>query len=149
MPRPRHFSLTAAVVVCLVSTQSTITLFASDDVSSKTQTSPAPATPDRARFTLPPGFFATNQPAVPSVSVRQIYPGRPYPMPPHRHDGAIVALTIGAIATITGTAILIYANRPECDFNHHAGGCGYGTNVVGGSVLAGGIVGLTVGAITW
>jgi hypothetical protein len=148
MTRPRQLSLTAAVVVCLVSTQSTITLLASDDVSSKTQTSPAPATPDRARFTLSPGFFAPHPPAVPSVSVRQIYPGRPYPMPHPRHDGAIMALTIGAIATITGTAILVYANRPDCEFKH-AGGCGYGTKVVGGSVLAGGIVGLTVGAVTW
>jgi hypothetical protein len=149
MTRPRHLSLTAAVVVCLVSTQSTITLFASGDLSSKTETSPAPATPDHARFTLSPGFFAPNPPAVPSVSVRQIYPGRPYPMPNHRHDGAIMALTIGAIATITGTAILVYANRPDCEFKHYAGGCGYGTKVVGGSVVAGGIVGLTVGAVTW
>jgi hypothetical protein len=56
---------------------------------------------------------------------------------------------IGAIATIAGTAILVYANRPDCDMNRYAGGCGYGTKVVGGSVLAGGLVGLTVGAITW
>ena len=56
---------------------------------------------------------------------------------------------IGAVAAITGTAILLYANRPECETDRFAGGCGYGTKVVGGAVLSGGIVGLFVGALTW
>jgi hypothetical protein len=84
----------------------------------------------------------------PSMSAGQVYQGRPYPMY-HDHSGSIAALTIGAIATITGTAVLIYANRPECSIHLYAGGCGYGTKVIGGAVLAGGLVGLTVGALTW
>jgi hypothetical protein len=56
---------------------------------------------------------------------------------------------IGAAAAITGTALLVYANRPECSTNALASGCGYGTKVVGGSVLAGGVAGLAVGAALW
>jgi hypothetical protein len=63
--------------------------------------------------------------------------------------GAAVAIIIGAAATIGGTAVLVYANRPECSMNLRADGCGYGTKVVGGAVLAGGLVGLLVGAATW
>jgi hypothetical protein len=44
---------------------------------------------------------------------------------------------------------LVYANRPDCNTNQFAGGCGYGTKVIGGAVLSGGIVGLFVGALTW
>ena len=64
-------------------------------------------------------------------------------------DGSIAAIMIGAVATITGAAILVYANRPDCNTNQFAGGCGYGTKVIGGAVLSGGIVGLFVGALTW
>jgi hypothetical protein len=81
-----------------------------------------------------------------SALARQIYPGRPYRI---RRDGSIAALMIGAVATIAGTSVLVYAHRPECESNHFAGGCGYGTKVVGGAVLTGGIVGLFVGALTW
>lgn len=87
-------------------------------------------------------------------SVGQIVQGPPYPYPSPpayhvRHDGSIAAIMIGAAAAITGTAVLVYANRPECTFAPYAGGCGYGTKVVGGAVLAGGVVGLFVGAVTW
>jgi len=154
MARPHRSSLTAAVIVCLVSTQLSSTIFASDDAASKTPTSP--------RFTLAPGFFDANPPGPvaslrgtfefvpdqPTAFARQIYQGRPYPIR-RNHDGSIAALMIGAAATITGTAILLYANRPDCDMNRYASACGYGTKVVGGSVLAGGMVGLFVGAITW
>jgi len=44
---------------------------------------------------------------------------------------------------------LAYANRPECDYNRYANACGYGTKVVGTSVLAGGVVGIMVGAALW
>ncbi|HUK34730.1 MAG TPA: hypothetical protein VLV86_12495 [Vicinamibacterales bacterium] len=76
----------------------------------------------------------------------QIYQGRPYKI---NRNGSIAALMIGAAATITGAAILVYANRPDCSINEFEGGCGYGTKVIGGSVLAGGIVGLFLGALTW
>jgi hypothetical protein len=76
----------------------------------------------------------------------QVYQGRPYRM---GHDGSIAAIMIGAVATIAGAAVLVYANRPECDTRQYAGGCGYGTKVVGGAVLSGGIASLLVGALTW
>jgi hypothetical protein len=66
-----------------------------------------------------------------------------------RNSGAAAAMFIGAAAAIAGTALLVYANRPECSTRPTAGGCGYGTKVVGGAVLAGGAVGVVVGAATW
>jgi hypothetical protein len=56
---------------------------------------------------------------------------------------------VGAAAAIAGTAVLVYANRPECSTLPTASGCGYGTKVVGGAVLSAGVVGLLVGALTW
>jgi hypothetical protein len=79
----------------------------------------------------------------------QIYAGPPYPMYHYHHNGAIAAIMVGAAAAITGTAVLVYANRPECSFSPYAGGCGYGTKVVGSAVLSGGIVSLFVGALIW
>ena len=67
----------------------------------------------------------------------------------HRNDAAMTAILIGAAAAIAGTAVLVYANRPDCSVNAEFGGCGYGTKVVGGSLLAGGLVGVIVGAATW
>jgi hypothetical protein len=79
----------------------------------------------------------------------QVYAGPPYPMYHYHHDGAIAAIMIGAAAAITGTAVLVYANRPECSFSPYAGWCGYGTKVVGTAVLSGGLVSLFVGALIW
>jgi hypothetical protein len=66
-----------------------------------------------------------------------------------RNGGAAAAIVVGAAAAIAGTAVLVYANRPECTTNRIASGCGYGTKVIGGSVLAGGVVSVVVGAATW
>jgi hypothetical protein len=66
-----------------------------------------------------------------------------------RNNGAAAAMFLGAAAAIAGTALLVYANRPECRTTLAAGGCGYGTKVVGGAVLSAGIVGVLVGAATW
>jgi len=66
------------------------------------------------------------------------------------HNGAAVAaVVLGAAASITGSALLVYANRPECGTNPNEASCSYGTKVVGGAVLAGGIVSMTAGAIMW
>ena len=118
-----------------------------------------------SRFVLDSGLFAANPspgpaergaqrpfnllPAASSAFAGQIYQGRPYRTGTTGRGGSIAALMIGAAATITGAAILVYANRPECDIHQFAGGCGYGPKVVGGAVLSGGIVGLFVGAVTW
>lgn len=63
-----------------------------------------------------------------------------------RRGGGAGALIVGAAAAITGAAVLAYANRPDCDMNRQLSGCGYGTKVVGTAVLAGGMVGVFVGA---
>src|SRR4029077_11377490 len=114
-----------------------------------------------SRFTLPESFVEnaslvgiasgahrtfTITPTTSSAFAGQIYQGRPYRI---NRDGSIAALMIGAVAAIAGTAVLVYANRPECTTNQFAGGCGYGTKVVGGAVLSGGVVGLFIGALTW
>ena len=155
-----------AVIVCLVTAQANVTVFASEDDRSfaevQTSTSedpgsassiddPATAT-DRlltplspkvqTRLTLDGGLLAAKD-SRPPLAIRQ---RRPYRM---TRSGSIAAIMLGAVATIAGTAILVYANRPECTTNQFAGGCGYGTKVVGGSVVAGGVVGLFVGALTW
>jgi hypothetical protein len=119
----------------------------------------------RSRFTLNAGDFAANPslgpitprprgtlnlfPTRSSVFAGQVFQGRPYPMARDRHDESLAAIMIGSVIAITGAAILVYANRPECDYNRFAGGCGYGTKVIGGAVLSGGIVGLVVGTLTW
>jgi hypothetical protein len=66
-----------------------------------------------------------------------------------RNGAARAEVVLGAVASITGAALLVYANRPECRTNELASGCGYGTKVVGGAVLSGGLVSLVVGALTW
>ena len=81
-----------------------------------------------------------------SVFAQRGYRGRGYS---RRHNGAAAAMIIGAAAAIAGTAVLVYANRPECSTIPAAGGCGYGTKVFGGALLAGGATGLVVGAAMW
>lgn len=65
------------------------------------------------------------------------------------NDGARAAIILGSVAAVAGAAVLVYANRPECGADHSASGCGYGSKVVGGAVLAGGAVSMAVGALTW
>lgn len=67
----------------------------------------------------------------------------------HRNSGARTAIIVGSIAAIAGGALLVYANRPECGATPSASGCSYGTRVAGGAVLAGGVLGITIGAVTW
>jgi hypothetical protein len=67
-----------------------------------------------------------------------------------RNSGAATAMFLGAAGTIAGAAVLVYANRPDCSGNPPTlGGCGYGSKVIGGSVLSAGLVGLMIGALTW
>ena len=67
-----------------------------------------------------------------------------------RRNGAAQAeMILGAVAAITGAAVLTYANRPECGLNAAADGCSYGTKVVGTAVTAGGLVTFLTGAFTW
>jgi hypothetical protein len=75
--------------------------------------------------------------------------GRGYRRGRGRNAAAATAIFLGAAGTIAGTALLVYAGRPECGANPELGGCGYGTKVLGGAVLSAGLVGVMVGALTW
>jgi hypothetical protein len=66
-----------------------------------------------------------------------------------RRNAAMGAVILGAAAAITGAALLVYANRPDCSADRNLNGCGYGTKVVGGAVLSAGVVGMVAGAIAW
>jgi hypothetical protein len=66
-----------------------------------------------------------------------------------RNDGARAAIILGSVAAVAGAAVLVYANRPDCSADHSGSGCGYGSKVLGGAVLAGGAVTMTIGALTW
>jgi hypothetical protein len=104
----------------------------------------------RSPHMLADGTLTTHLPALAPDETRLFaqrgYGGRGYG---RRNSGAATAIIVGAAAAIAGTALLVYANRPECSTIPTASGCGYGTKVVGGSVLSAGIVGVTVGALTW
>jgi hypothetical protein len=169
MSKTHRSWMSAAVMLSLVSLQTNAALFAAEDESSSTETSAsqpvADSTPQtqlttlstslpqagHLDLTLPASFVSTHPtfaitPTASSAFAGQIYQGRPYKL---NHDGSIAALMIGAVAAIAGTAVLVYANRPECTTNQLAGGCGYGTKVVGGAVVSAGVVGVVIGAITW
>jgi hypothetical protein len=198
MARTHRLSTIGALIVCLVGTGWSGTLFARDqepssspaplsqsainstpEAQGRTSASPAaavstgeqpasvtdlsPSTVKRLRLTLDNDLFTPKAPLgaasaqvwrspvtfVPVESglfaQRGGYRGRGR----GSRNGAIAAIVLGAAASIAGGAILVYANRPECSTNQVASGCGYGTKVVGGAVLAAGIVGLVVGAVTW
>ncbi len=66
-----------------------------------------------------------------------------------RAGAALIAMTVGAAASITGGALLVYANRPECRGRSYLNGCGYGFKVVGGAVLTAGFVGMVAGALSF
>ena len=143
MARPRYLSMTGAVIVCLVTIQGSGALSASQDDRSSSEALKNPPLGPIAQSAQRTFNLA---PAPSDAFKEQVYQGRPYRM---SHDGSLAAIMIGAAAAITGGALLVYANRPECATRQFAGGCGYGTKVVGGAVLSGGVAGLFVGALTW
>ena len=67
----------------------------------------------------------------------------------YRNGGAATALAFGALASIGGAAVLVYANRPECNGRPWADGCSYGTKVAGGALISAGMVGIIGGALAW
>jgi hypothetical protein len=155
MARTRRWSTTAALIVCLVGTQWTGTLFASEEDL-------PPSTTAHLRFTLNDDVLAADAPA--ETAGARVW-RRPLEFAPlessafaqrgrrggggGRNGGAAAELMLGAVAAVAGAAVLVYANRPECNGNPNGSGCGYGTKVVGGAVLSIGIVGIIVGAARW
>ena len=114
---------------------------------------PAPGTASSvwlpSRFTPkePLGSIVTLTPSAPALAAQRGWGyGRGHG---GRHDGARAAIIVGSVAAVAGAAVLVYANRPDCSADHSASGCGYGTKVLGGAVIAGGALSMTIGALTW
>ncbi len=172
MARPHRLVMTAIVIVGVACTQGNAALFASDGASDTSVPAAAGAEPaisiaddltaaTASHFTFNDAGLTANAPlgylasrpldtfasAPPAAFAGQIFRGRP--LRSRNNDGSIAAMIIGSVAAITGTALLVYANRPECGIESRAGGCGYGAKVIGSSVLAGGVASLLVGALTW
>jgi len=170
MAIPHRASTTAVLIVCLIGGPWAGAVFASgqepspgDQSESQSVSAASPVVPGPASiFTLTDeklwtdasagstsaaawrGTFTAGPTGASSFEQRR-YGGRGR----SGRDGAVAAIILGAAATIAGTAILVYANRPDCNTNQMASGCGYGTKVAGGAVLSAGIVGLVVGAVLW
>ena len=146
MVRTQRLSATGALIVCLMGTQWSGILFASEDER------PSPAAPmsaasvttasEHPRLVISERIFDSVE--LEGVSQRG-YRGRGN----GRNGAAAAAIVIGAAASIAGGAVLVYANRPECSAGHAATGCGYGSKVTGTAVLSAGIVSLIVGALAW
>jgi hypothetical protein len=157
---------TAALIVCLLGTQLSGTALASEET---TPTSPEIAlaaqssaqTPyvSAPSSSIPPSRLMLSDVAIASA-VARIDSQEPLSFAQWGRSrgrggrwgdnrASQAAIILGGIASITGAALLIYANRPDCSVDRSAQGCGYGTKVVGGAVLTGGLVGLVAGAVTW
>jgi len=183
MKRTPRISMVNALIVCLVASQLSSTLFANEIRAEEASSSAAvnvsselsapelfgsdalsaplfaaagstftvkQAADTHAPLAASPRLWHGAFDAMPIDARTSFADGRGYRGRGYRgHHNAAAALALGAVAAITGTAILVYANRPECSTSRFAGGCGYGTKVVGGAVLAGGIVGFVIAAATW
>ncbi len=118
--------------------------------TSSSVVSPSVSIAEPSRFTLKEPITSILEPAQAAPFANAAWGQRDYGYGHHhRNDGARAAIIVGSIAAVAGAAVLVYANRPECGANHAASGCGYGTKVTGGAVLAGGVLGITIGALTW
>ena len=148
MRRTHRVVTTCLLSACLVAGQFGVQLFASDDQSAGTPnlqlvnrsllTLTQPAPPPEAKSLVAPIPLSAAGP----VFAQRYYRGG-------WNHAPRTELIVGALASIAGGATLVYANRPDCSANPTAGGCGYGTKVIGGSVLAGGVLSMLLGALTW
>ena len=181
MEGSHRLSIAGALIVCLIGSQLTTTVFACEDGSREAVASSSnvaaeqderrpSSPPDAGALAAPPFTFASSvlsasralatsdsrvsQPALdyrviePSASAEGGQFGRGGRRG-RRNGAAAAVIALGAVASITGGAILVYANRPECSTTQFASGCSYGTKVVGGAVLSAGIVGIVAGALAW
>jgi len=146
MVRTHRWSATAAVLVCVLGIQgNAATLFAADGNVTAAAATTSTATPsaEAPRLVIDTSKFVLADESATFAQRRRFW-GRG-----DRNEGARAAIVVGTIAAITGAALLVYANRPDCSANPAAGGCGYGTKVVGGAVLAAGAVGIVAGTVSW
>ena len=173
MVRTHSVWTTVGLIACLVGTQCSGTLFAADRASSSGDSAPlatvatTDVATDRSVPETPPLTFngemlTATLPAGPATerAWRSMIVVAPGPSNLYeqrgrgwgrggRNDAARAEILLGAVAAIAGTALLVYANRPDCSRHEMASGCSYGTKVIGGAVLAGGIVSMVTGAVTW
>jgi hypothetical protein len=162
MARTHRVPTTAALIVCLMGTPWTGTLFASDEKGGGAGGTSASSVVERSRFALSEEGLAAIAPVETaggqvlrsgfrpvefgSFAQRGRYRGRGSR---GGNGGSQAAIVFGAVASVAGGALLVYANRPECRTNERATGCGYGYKVVGGAVLSAGVVSLVAGALIW
>ena len=160
MPRMHRISRIVALSVCLVGSGWSDTVFASEssapsEVLSTPALSSAPTQPLVASQTSRLAIGeqtkrVLSMPMAPSSQLGVSYAQRGFYRGGRRRNGAAQAeMVLGAVAAITGAAVLTYANRPACSADALADGCSYGTKVVGVAVTAGGIATFLTGAITW
>jgi hypothetical protein len=162
MPKTRGFSGIVALSVCLIASGWSDTVFAATEPPTSQMASSTPAT--SVSITQPFGSDHVSPLAVGEETLRAmaapLNASEPYALQGfaqrgwyrggRRHSGAAEAeMILGAVAAITGAAILTYANRPQCSVDAASDGCSYGTKVVGTAVTAGGIVTFLTGAFTW
>jgi hypothetical protein len=151
---------TIALIVCLACPQWSAALFAAEPDPPAVAAAPASASTapgaftvlQLSRFSLPDDAVARDaQSGAPRLLVpdESVFAQRWGRGRWRRDHGARTAMFLGATAAIAGAAVLVYANRPDCRTNPAASGCGYGTKVIGGAVLAGGAAGLVIGALSW
>ena len=151
MARSYRASTTAVVLVCLLGAQLTeATVFAGDEEAASGATQPARpaviAPVERSpRLVFDPARFTLEDESSTFAQRRGGFRGRGR----GRSEGARTAVVVGALAAVTGAALLVYANRPECRNNASANACGYGTRVIGGAVLTAGAVGIVAGTVSW
>jgi hypothetical protein len=163
MPKMHWISRIVALSVCLVGSGWSDTVFASEPPApSEVVSTPAISSgltqpfaanqtsrlgigeQTRRALAMPLSSSMNASPLGVSFAQRGWYRGG------RRRNGAAQAeMILGAVAAITGAAVLTYANRPECSASAQADGCSYGTKVVGTAVTAGGIVTFLTGAFTW
>src|SRR5258708_864934 len=149
-----YFTTTAALTACIIAMQCTNTVFASDGERAAAATNshltyngkPLTAFGPRDDEHADGLRGSVSLSPIESSALRQwggFRRGR------SRNNGPATAIFLGAVGTIAGAAVLVYANRPECNANPTVGGCGYGTKVIGGAVLSAGLGRLPGGARTW
>jgi len=153
MPRT-HASWTARLLIlCLIGALSDATVFAAGQQPSSNEGARATSAVFAPQIQLAPAQLQSDHKFLPdefgSSEQRRRGGGGYGRGGGRRNDAAAAEMVLGGIAAIAGTAVLVYANRPDCSRDRVADGCGYGTKVVGGSLLAGGVVIFSVGALTW
>jgi len=148
MGRSSRMSTTAVLLICVLGAQwPAATVYASDEgaVSGAPPTAVTAPFEPHPRLVIDPSHFTLADESN-VFAQRRGFRGRGRG---GRNDAARTALVVGSLAAITGAALLVYANRPECRGQSSANACSYGTKVVGGAVLTAGAVGIVAGTVSW